>query len=62
MEKLHLSLVRLILCNKLNGDLLNVNFLENFDIAMKYLTKKVEYKGKTYMQIEKASGNFKITG
>lgn len=38
------------------------NFLENFDIAMKYVTKKVEHNGKTYMQIVKASGNFKVTG
>ncbi|CAO1423119.1 unnamed protein product [Diamesa tonsa] len=34
---------------------------DNFDIAMKYLTKKVDYNGKTYMQIDKASGNFKIS-
>ncbi|CAO1420219.1 unnamed protein product [Diamesa serratosioi] len=37
-------------------------WFENFDIAMRYLTKKVEFKGKTYMQIVKASGNFKVTG
>ena len=50
----------LILPIKGNGQATLV--FENFDIAMKYLTKKVDFKGKTYMQIEKASGNFKITG
>lgn len=36
--------------------------LKNLDVSLKFLTKKVEKDGKTYMHLEKSKFNYDITG
>ncbi|KAG5681944.1 hypothetical protein PVAND_011345 [Polypedilum vanderplanki] len=36
--------------------------LENLDITLKFLTKKIEKNGKTYMSIEKSKFSYDVTG